>query len=48
MTHQRWISEMVKRGVYFTNHHNHFLNYALSDDDIKETIEIADEAFRVL
>ncbi len=48
MTHQRWIAEMVKRGVFLTNHHNHFLNYALSDDDIKETLEIADEAFRVL
>jgi len=48
MMHQRWIAEMVKRGVYLTNHHNHFINYALSDDDIKETIEIADEAFRVL
>ncbi|MFR1518761.1 MAG: aminotransferase class III-fold pyridoxal phosphate-dependent enzyme [Clostridia bacterium] len=48
MLHQRWIAEMVKRGVFLTNHHNHFLNYALSDEDIKETIEIADEAFRVL
>ena len=48
MTHQRWIAEMVKRGVYVTNHHNHFLNYALSEEDIKETVEIADEAFRVL
>ena len=48
MLHQRWIAEMVKRGVYLTNHHNHFINYALSDEDIKETIEIADEAFRAL
>jgi len=48
MLHQRWIAEMVRRGVFLTNHHNHFLNYALSDEDIKETIEIADEAFRVL
>ena len=48
MTHQRWIAEMVKRGAYFTNHHNHFINYALSEEDIKETVEIADEAFRVL
>jgi glutamate-1-semialdehyde 2,1-aminomutase len=39
---------MVKRGVYVTNHHNHFINYALSDEDIKRTIEIADEAFSVL
>lgn len=48
MLHQRWVAEMVKRGVYFTNHHNHFLNYALSDEDIKETVEIADDVFRML
>jgi glutamate-1-semialdehyde 2,1-aminomutase len=48
MLHQRWIAEMVKRGVYVTNHHNHFLNYALSDDDIGTTIAIADEAFAAL
>ncbi|MDR1215188.1 MAG: aminotransferase class III-fold pyridoxal phosphate-dependent enzyme [Treponema sp.] len=46
MLHQRWIAEMVKRGIYVTNHHNHFLNYALSADDVKTTIEIADEAFQ--
>jgi glutamate-1-semialdehyde 2,1-aminomutase len=48
MLHQRWIAEMVKRGIYLTNHHNHFLNASLSDEDIKTTIEIADEAFSVL
>ena len=48
MIHQRFIAEMVKRGVYLTSHHNHFINYALSDADIQETIEIADEVFRVL
>lgn len=48
MLHQRWIAEMVKRGVFLTNHHNHFINYALSDADIAETIEIAGEAFAVL
>ncbi|MEG2003587.1 MAG: glutamate-1-semialdehyde 2,1-aminomutase, partial [Clostridia bacterium] len=46
--HQRWISECVKRGAFFTNHHNHFINYALSDADIAETIQIADEAFGAL
>ena len=45
MLHQKWIAECVRRGVYFTNHHNHFINAALSDEDIRETIEIADEAF---
>jgi glutamate-1-semialdehyde 2,1-aminomutase len=48
MLHQRWIAEMVKRGIYVTSHHNHFLNYSLSDEDIKTTIEVADEAFSVL
>jgi glutamate-1-semialdehyde 2,1-aminomutase len=48
MLHQRWIAEMVKRGVYLTNHHNHFLNASLSDEDIKLTLEIADESFSVL
>ena len=48
MTHQRFIAEMVRRGVYMTNHHNHFINYALSDADIDETVEIADEVLRLL
>ncbi|MBO5295597.1 MAG: aminotransferase class III-fold pyridoxal phosphate-dependent enzyme, partial [Clostridia bacterium] len=29
--HQAWIAECVKRGVFFTNHHNHFINASLSD-----------------
>jgi glutamate-1-semialdehyde 2,1-aminomutase len=48
MTHQAWIAECVKRGIFLTNHHNHFLNASLSDSDIKETIEVADEAFSVI
>ena len=48
MLHQEWVAECVRRGVYFTNHHNHFINAALSDEDIKETIEIADEAFAIV
>jgi glutamate-1-semialdehyde 2,1-aminomutase len=48
MFHQRWIAEMVKRGIYVTNHHNHFINYALTDEDIKTTIAVAGEAFSVL
>jgi len=46
--HQEWISECVRRGVYFTNHHNHFLNAALTDADIAETVAVAEEAFSVL
>ncbi len=48
MTHQAWIAECVRRGVFFTNHHNHFINAAMTDADIKETIDIADEAFSVI
>ncbi len=46
--HQEWIAECVKRRVFFTNHHNHFINYALSDEDIAETVEIAKESFSVV
>lgn len=46
--HQEWIAECVKRGVFFTNHHNHFINAALSEKDIAETVEIADEAFAIV
>jgi glutamate-1-semialdehyde 2,1-aminomutase len=48
MLHQEWIAECVKRGIYFTNHHNHFINASLSDSDIAETIAVADEAFSVI
>lgn len=48
MIHQEWVAECVKRGVYFTNHHNHFMNAAMTEQDIKLTIEIADEAFKVV
>ncbi len=46
--HQAWIAECVKRGVFFTNHHNHFINASLTDEDIAETVQIADEAFAAL
>ena len=45
MLHQRWIAECVRRGVFFTSHHNHFINASLTDADIAETVEIAKEAF---
>jgi glutamate-1-semialdehyde 2,1-aminomutase len=43
--HQAWIAECVRRGVFFTNHHNQFINTAISDEDIAFTIAAADEAF---
>ncbi|MBR5429571.1 MAG: glutamate-1-semialdehyde 2,1-aminomutase, partial [Firmicutes bacterium] len=48
MLHQEWIAECVKRGVFFTNHHNHFINASLTDADIAETVDIADEALAVV
>lgn len=46
--HQEWVSECVRRGAFFANHHNLFINCALSDKDIKLTHEIADESFKVV
>ena len=46
--HQEWVAECVKRGVFFTNHHNHFLNASLTDEDIAETVAVAEEAFEVV
>jgi glutamate-1-semialdehyde 2,1-aminomutase len=46
--HQRWVAECVKRGVYITNHHNHFINYAMTDEDLKHTLEVAEEAFQAV
>ncbi|MDR3313511.1 MAG: aminotransferase class III-fold pyridoxal phosphate-dependent enzyme [Oscillospiraceae bacterium] len=46
--HQEWIAECVQRGAFFAGHHNHFINYALADEDIALTLEIADEAFKIV
>ncbi|MBQ7541900.1 MAG: aminotransferase class III-fold pyridoxal phosphate-dependent enzyme [Clostridia bacterium] len=46
--HQEWIAECVSRGVFFASHHNHFINAALTDEDIKTTVEIAEDAFRAV
>jgi len=46
--HQEWVAEMVSRGIFITGHHNHFLCYALSDEDINLTMEVADEAFKAV
>ena len=48
MLHQRWVAECVRRGVFFTSHHNHFMNAAMTDADIQETAEVAREAFRII
>ena len=48
MLHQRWVAECVRRGIFFTSHHNHFMNAAMTDADIKLTGEVAREAFRII
>ena len=48
MLHQEWIAECVKRGIFLTNHHNHFINASLTDEDIQTTVAVAHEAFGVL
>ena len=46
--HQEWVAECVKRGVFFTSHHNHFINAALTKEDMQYTWEVADEAYKVV
>ncbi len=48
LLHQEWIAECVNRGVFFASHHNHFINASLTHEDINRTIEIAEEAFKVV
>ncbi|KAI7278339.1 hypothetical protein KC345_g6061 [Hortaea werneckii] len=48
MLHQDWIAACVQRGVFFTNHHNHFLNAALTEEDIAFTLDVADDAFQAV
>jgi glutamate-1-semialdehyde 2,1-aminomutase len=44
----RWCSEMVERGVYMHPFHNMFISNALTMDDVGQTLEAADGAFRAL
>ena len=46
--HQQWVSECVRRGVFFTSHHNLFINTALTQEDIKYTLDVARDAFCAL
>jgi glutamate-1-semialdehyde 2,1-aminomutase len=46
--HQAWVAECVRRGVFFTNHHNHFINAAVSDEDIAFTLDVADKAYKAI
>ncbi len=46
--HQDWVQEMVSRGIFITSHHNHFINASLTEDDIKYTIDVAEDAFNAV
>lgn len=48
LLHQEWVAECVKRGILFTNHHNQFINLALTNEDIEFTHQVADEAFKAV
>ncbi len=48
MLHQEWCGECTKRGAYFTSHHNWFVSTAHTDQDIKRTWDIADDAFKAV
>jgi glutamate-1-semialdehyde 2,1-aminomutase len=48
MLHQEWVAECVSRGLFITSHHNHFINAALTHEDIALAVDIADDAFSVV
>ena len=48
MLHQEWVVECVSRGLFLASHHNHFLNAAITDEDIALAIDIANDAFSVV
>ena len=48
LLHQDWVAECVNRGAFFSSHHNHFINAALTHEDINRTIEIAEDAFKAV
>jgi glutamate-1-semialdehyde 2,1-aminomutase len=46
--HAEWTSECVKRGVFLTSYHNHFLSTAHTDEDLERTWQVVDAAFEAL
>ena len=46
--HKAWTSECTRRGVFLTNHHNHFTCAAMTEDDIKFALDVADDAFKAV
>ena len=48
MLHQEWVAECMSRGLFIASHHNHFINAALTDEDIALAADIANDAFSVV
>lgn len=48
LLHQAFVAECVRRGVFFTNHHNLFTCTAMSDGDIEFSLAVADEAYKAV
>jgi len=46
--HQYWCAECTRRGAYFTSHHNWFISTAHTDQEIRETLDICDAAFKAV
>ena len=45
---QLFCAEACKRGIYFHPHHNWFLSFAHTEEDIKKSLEVADVAFKIV
>jgi glutamate-1-semialdehyde 2,1-aminomutase len=48
MLQQEFCGECTRRGAFLTSHHNWFLSTAHTEEDIKHTLEICDDAFKAL
>ena len=47
IAHQKWIGEMVRRGVYISHFHNMFTNAVITKEDLQYTFDVADEALKI-
>lgn len=43
-----WVTECLKRGVYFHPYHNMFISAAHGDAELRDTLEATDQAFEAL
>jgi glutamate-1-semialdehyde 2,1-aminomutase len=45
---QRFCAEATRRGIFFHPHHNWFISAAHTDEDLKQTLKVADECFAIV